>query len=107
MEGRASDTLDIFGQRAEKLWKLPLCGSRGTIKLQKRFFHGSHIAWKTLRKKQKRGEFPTASAAGFNLGRKTGERTRNLVRELARPLCWEAQGESGWAGRQQNAIAAG
>jgi hypothetical protein len=80
MEGRGSDTLDIFWQIAGKLWKLPLCGSRGKIKLQKRFFHGSHIAWKTLRKKQKRGEFPTvptASAAGFNLGRKTGERTRN------------------------------
>jgi hypothetical protein len=41
---------------------------------------------KTLRKKQKRREFstvPTASAAGFNLGRETGEQSRNLLREVA------------------------
>lgn len=74
------------------LWK------QWKIKLQRRFFHCSHIAWKTLRKKQKRGEFPTvptASTAGFNLGRETCERSHNLLRELARNLCWEAQGESG------------
>ena len=68
MEGRGSDTRGKCGLRAEKLWKLPLCGSRGKIKLQRQFFHCSHIAWKTLRKKQKRGEFPTvptASAAGL------------------------------------------
>jgi hypothetical protein len=97
MEGRKSDTSNIFGQRAGKLWKLPLCGSRGKIKLQRRFFHRSHIAWKTLRKKQKRGEFPTvptASAAPFNLARETGEQSRNLLHEFAKALCWEAQGES-------------
>lgn len=98
MEGRASDTKNEFGQAAGKLWKLPLCGSIGKIKLQRRFFHCSHIAWKTLRKKQKRGEFPTvptASAAGFNLGKQTGDQSRNLLCELARNLSWEAQGESG------------
>jgi hypothetical protein len=87
MEGRGSDTLDTFGQRAGKLWKLPLCGSRGKIKLQRRFFHCSHIAWKTIRKNQKRGEFPTvptASAAAFNLARETGEQSRNLLLKLAR-----------------------
>lgn len=98
MEGRGSDTRGKFGLRAGKLWKLPLCGSSGKIKLQRQFFHCSHIAWKTPRKKQKRGEFPTvptASAAGFNLGRETGERSRNLLREVARNLSWEAQGELG------------
>src|SRR2546421_2960378 len=68
MEGRGSDTRNKYGLRAGKLWKLPLCGSRGKIKLQRQFFHCSHIAWKTLRKKQKRGDFPTvptASAAGL------------------------------------------
>ena len=56
------------------------------------FSISSHSAWKTLRKKQKRGEFPTvptASAAAFNLGRETGG---NLLREVARNrnLSWEA-----------------
>jgi hypothetical protein len=98
MEGRGSDTGYKFGLRAGKLWKLPLCGSRGKIKLQKRFFHGFHIAWKTLRKKQKRGEFPTvptASAAGFNLGRETGERSRNLLREVTRTCLGSLKVESG------------
>ena len=34
---------------------------------------------------------PTASAAGFHLGRETG---RNLLREVARHLSWEARGAS-------------
>jgi hypothetical protein len=86
MEGRGSDTRGKFGLRAGKLWKLPLCGSSGKIKLQRQIFHCFHIAWKTLRKKQVRREFstvPTASAAGFNLGRETGEQSRNLLREVA------------------------
>src|SRR5439155_17251294 len=98
MEGRGSDTRNKYGLRAGKLWKVPLCGSRGKIKLQRQFFHCSHIAWKTLRKKQKRGDFPTvptASTAGFNLGRETGEPSRNLLREAARNLPWEALGASG------------
>ena len=81
-----------------KLWKLPLCGSRGKIKLQGNFPTASTIAWKTLRKKQKRGDFPTvptASAAGFNLEPETGEPSRNLLREAARNLPWEALGASG------------
>jgi hypothetical protein len=94
MQGKGSDTIGKYGLPAGKLWKLPLCGSSGKIKLQRQFFHCFHIAWKTLRKKQKRGEFstvPTASAAGFNLGRETG---RSLLREVARNLSWEARGES-------------
>jgi hypothetical protein len=106
MEGRESDTRDKFGLPAGKLWKLPLCGSRGKIKLQRQFFHGSHIAWKTLRKKQMRGEFPTvptASAARFDLGRETGEPSRNLLREVARNLPWEALGASGtWLAAKKN-----
>jgi len=95
MEGRESDTRNKYGLPAGKLWKLPLCGSTGKIKLQKRFFHCFHIAWKTLRQKQKRGEFSTvttASAAGFYLTGKTG---RNLLRAVARNLPWEAHGEPG------------
>ena len=98
MEGRGSDTRGKFGLRAGKLWKLPLCGSSGKIKLQRQFPHCFHIAWKTLRKKQKRGDFPTvptASAAGFNLEPETGEPSRNLLREAARNLPWEALGASG------------
>src|SRR3977135_2069096 len=42
------------------------------------FSTSSHSAWKTLRKKQKRGEFstvPTASAAGYFPRKRTSEQT--------------------------------
>lgn len=56
---------------SSELWKLPLCGNRGKTKQQ--FFHRSHIAWKTPRKK--RAEFPTAptAPAAGNLFRKNRE----------------------------------
>lgn len=67
-----------------ELWKLPRCGNHGKTKQQ--FFHRSHIAWKTPRKK--RSGFPTvptAPAAG-NLFRKNrglrGETAQMTVTHL-------------------------
>src|SRR5437667_10926955 len=37
MEGRGSDTRNKYGLRAGKLWKLPLCGSRGKLNYKGNF----------------------------------------------------------------------
>jgi hypothetical protein len=100
--GCRQTTLDDFGKKATippfvflgkrvvvatesfELWKLPLCGNRG--KTKRLFFHRSHIAWKTPRKK--RAEFPpvpTAPTAVYQTDKKRrlkGETTQSSVAYL-------------------------
>jgi len=81
MNGRI-DTEDKYLSRGEAvetaaLWKLWKNHSKEADYLFVDFSTSSHSAWKTLRKKQKRGEFstvPTASAAGFQFRKPVSSR---------------------------------
>jgi hypothetical protein len=85
-EGRGSDTDCKFELRAGKLWKLPLCGSNGKIKLQ-RHFPTAPTSLGKLSPRYKSAEsfpqFPQLRRLGFVLGRETGERSRYLLPEIA------------------------
>jgi len=80
-----------------KLWKLPLCGNRG--KTKKQFFHRSHIAWKTLRKKHASSfpQFPQLRRLSFFLGKETRENRRNPSRSNCN---WVEGGILRWSGIQ-------
>lgn len=105
MNGRI-DTEESYLSRGEAvepaaLWKLWKNHSKEADYFLVDFSTSSHSAWKTLRKKQKRGEFstvPTASPAGFSK-QKTSEQSLSpnlCVAKTYSPEAVRFPGDRGW-----------